>query len=116
MDDLGQARLLAVEVLLADPEALGNDALEADLYLLRHQLQTPRRAREQAACRPPVSRGQPGLAVSPRGPVGVQGHPGYEVSVRARDRVEVPGRTRITSCGEPRSPWDTAKADDSGAR
>lgn len=33
-----QARLLAVEVLLADPEALGNDALETDLYLLRDQL------------------------------------------------------------------------------
>jgi hypothetical protein len=28
-------RLLAVEVLLADPEALGNDALEGDLYILR---------------------------------------------------------------------------------
>ncbi|MGD0705867.1 MAG: hypothetical protein ABSA02_39045 [Trebonia sp.] len=33
-----QARLQAVEVLLADPEALGNDALETDLYLLRDQL------------------------------------------------------------------------------
>ena len=41
MDDLSRARLLAVEVLLADPAALGNDALEADLYLLRDQLQTP---------------------------------------------------------------------------
>ena len=39
MDDLKRARLLAVEVLLADPEALGNDALEADLYILRDQLQ-----------------------------------------------------------------------------
>jgi hypothetical protein len=28
-----RARLLEVEVLLADPEALGNDALETDLYL-----------------------------------------------------------------------------------
>ena len=27
------AMLLAVEVLLADPEALGNDALEGDLYI-----------------------------------------------------------------------------------
>lgn len=38
------ARLLAVEVLLADPEALANDALEGDLYILRDQLrgaQTP---------------------------------------------------------------------------
>lgn len=40
MDELRRARLLAVEVLLADPEALGNDALETDLYLLRDQLQT----------------------------------------------------------------------------
>jgi len=39
MDDLKRARLLAVEVLLADPDKLGNDALEADLYILRHQLQ-----------------------------------------------------------------------------
>ena len=34
------ARLLAVEVLLADPETLGNDALEADLYILRDQLRS----------------------------------------------------------------------------
>ena len=33
-----RALLLAVEVLLADPETLGNDALETDLYLLREQL------------------------------------------------------------------------------
>jgi hypothetical protein len=33
-----RARLLAVEVLLAEPESLGNDALETDLYLLRDQL------------------------------------------------------------------------------
>lgn len=32
------ALLLAIEVLLADPEALGNDALEGDLYILRDQL------------------------------------------------------------------------------
>jgi hypothetical protein len=32
------AMLLAVEVLLADPGALGNDALEGDLYILRDQL------------------------------------------------------------------------------
>jgi hypothetical protein len=32
------ARLLAVEVLLADPEALDNDALEGDLYILRDKL------------------------------------------------------------------------------
>ena len=35
-----QARLLAVEVLLAQPELLGNDALEGDLYILRDQLKT----------------------------------------------------------------------------
>jgi hypothetical protein len=32
------AQLLAVEVLLADPEALGNDAVEGDLYILRDKL------------------------------------------------------------------------------
>jgi hypothetical protein len=36
-----RARLLAVEVLLAEPESLGNDALEADLYILRDQLMAP---------------------------------------------------------------------------
>ena len=38
MNNLTCARLLAVEVLLADPEALHNDALEGDLYILRDQL------------------------------------------------------------------------------
>ena len=32
------ARLLAIEILLADPESLGNDALEGDLYLIRDKL------------------------------------------------------------------------------
>jgi hypothetical protein len=32
------ARMLAVEVLLADPEALGDDVLESCLYLLRERL------------------------------------------------------------------------------
>jgi hypothetical protein len=32
-------RLLAVEVLLAEPEALADDVLEACLYLLRDRLQ-----------------------------------------------------------------------------
>ena len=36
-----RARLLAVEVLLAEPESLGNDALEADLYILPDQLMAP---------------------------------------------------------------------------
>jgi hypothetical protein len=38
MDATAKARLLAVEVLLAEPELLGNDALETDLYILRDQL------------------------------------------------------------------------------
>lgn len=33
------ARLLAVEVLLADPEALHDDVLESALYMLRDRLQ-----------------------------------------------------------------------------
>ena len=36
------ARLLAVEVLLADPESLGNDALESDPYILRDRLRAAR--------------------------------------------------------------------------
>jgi hypothetical protein len=35
------ARMLAVEILLAEPEALGDDVLEACLYLLREKLRTP---------------------------------------------------------------------------
>jgi hypothetical protein len=33
------ARLLAVEVLLAEPEALHDDVLESSLYILRDRLQ-----------------------------------------------------------------------------
>ena len=33
------ARRLAVEVLLAEPEALGDDVLESCLYVLRDRLQ-----------------------------------------------------------------------------
>jgi hypothetical protein len=36
----GAARLLAVETLLADPEALGDDVLESCLYLLRDRLRS----------------------------------------------------------------------------
>ena len=43
------ARLLAVEVLLADPDPLGNDALETDLYILRDQLRTGPDATNEAA-------------------------------------------------------------------
>lgn len=32
------ARLLAVEILLANPEALGDDVLESCLYILRERL------------------------------------------------------------------------------
>jgi hypothetical protein len=32
------ARMLAVETLLADPEALGDDVLESCLYVLRERL------------------------------------------------------------------------------
>jgi hypothetical protein len=35
------ARMLAVETLLADPEALGDDVLESCLYLLREKLREP---------------------------------------------------------------------------
>lgn len=39
------ARMLAVETLLADPQALGDDVLESCLYLLRERL----RGREEEA-------------------------------------------------------------------
>lgn len=32
------ARMMAVEILLADPEALGDDVLESCLYVLREKL------------------------------------------------------------------------------
>ena len=35
------ARMLAVEILLAEPEALHDDVLESCLYLLRERLRTP---------------------------------------------------------------------------
>lgn len=35
------ARLLATEVLLADPQVLGDDVLESCLYMLRDRLQGP---------------------------------------------------------------------------
>lgn len=34
-DAAARARLLAVEVLVAEPDLLGNDALEGDLCILR---------------------------------------------------------------------------------
>ena len=47
MDTTAKARLLAVKVLLAEPELLGNDALETDLYILRDQLQEASPARSR---------------------------------------------------------------------
>jgi hypothetical protein len=32
------ARMVAIEILLADPEALGDDVLESCLYILREKL------------------------------------------------------------------------------
>ena len=32
------ARMLAVEILLAEPQSLGDDVLESSLYLLRERL------------------------------------------------------------------------------
>ena len=43
------ARLLAVEILLADPESLDNDALETDLYILRDQLRAGSGPADEAA-------------------------------------------------------------------
>jgi hypothetical protein len=38
------ARMMAVEILLADPEALEDDVLEASLYVLREKLRADRPA------------------------------------------------------------------------
>lgn len=37
------ARMLAVEILLAEPETLGDDVLESCLYILRERLRAPQR-------------------------------------------------------------------------
>jgi hypothetical protein len=34
------ARMLAVEILLAEPESLGDDVLESCLYIMREKLRT----------------------------------------------------------------------------
>jgi hypothetical protein len=34
------AKLIAIEILLADPESLGDDTLESCLYILREKLRT----------------------------------------------------------------------------
>ena len=39
------ARMLAVEILLAEPESLGDDVLESCLYILREKLRAAPRAR-----------------------------------------------------------------------
>jgi hypothetical protein len=46
MDNQARARLLAVEVLLAEPEELGNDALEGDLYILLDKLRAEQESRQ----------------------------------------------------------------------
>jgi hypothetical protein len=38
------ARMLAAEILLADPEALGDDVLESCLYILRERLRATAQA------------------------------------------------------------------------
>jgi hypothetical protein len=48
MSNYTRARLLAVEVLLSEPEALGNDALESDLYILRDNLRATPDVPDQA--------------------------------------------------------------------
>ena len=35
------ARMLAVEILLAEPESLGDDVLESCLYILREKMRAP---------------------------------------------------------------------------
>lgn len=60
-----KARLLAVEVLLADPEQLGNDALKGDLYILRDTLihqgaACPATVARNTSARPPPSQGTSG--------------------------------------------------------
>jgi hypothetical protein len=67
--------MLAVEVLLADPEALGDDVLESSLYLLRERLRSACAAKtlrpisrdRRSAGRPRFCRGAkaPGLDPGP---------------------------------------------------
>jgi len=56
------ARMLAVEILLADPEAIEDDVLESCLYLLRERLREERQpAATQCSQNPSVeSTGSPG--------------------------------------------------------
>ena len=44
------ARMLAVEILLAEPESLGDDVLESALYILREKLRAARAAAEFWRC------------------------------------------------------------------
>lgn len=46
-----EARMLAVETLLADPEALGDDVLESCLYLLRERLRASLASRAKGPSR-----------------------------------------------------------------
>jgi hypothetical protein len=53
-------RLLAVEVLLSEPESLGDDVLEACLYILRDRLRGGRRVRVPRPGRPGLGPTAPG--------------------------------------------------------
>lgn len=44
------AQMLAVEILLADPKALGDDVLESCLYILRERLQGVEIEAETGSC------------------------------------------------------------------
>jgi hypothetical protein len=69
VDINARARLLAVEVLLSEPELLGNDALETDLYILRDRLRAAAATADGPGDRtgpedPLLRRGRPGSAGS----------------------------------------------------
>jgi hypothetical protein len=60
--------MLAVEILLADPESLGDDVLESCLYILREKLRAHEHDRtEQAGEANAVTRRGPHGAVGPAG-------------------------------------------------
>jgi hypothetical protein len=74
MDEMTRARLLVgVDLLLTDPESLGNDALEGDLCILREQL------RPQAT-----------MLITARSAAGAGAGP----ALRAERCRSAPGRTR----------------------
>lgn len=114
------ARMLAVEILLADPEALGDDVLESCLYILREKLRSPlrptrRRHVRLRSCRNRVSglsrtvsigevaSSWSGTTTGLEVPCGITCRPGPHVLLEAWryiDRLQ-PGRTRGTAPGKP---------------